>query len=122
MAFPQTITLTLNAVPKVLNRLNQDNFGSYYTYKGPTEEIRMQIRHSVDSVDKKTGLVNDRHNVFVEHTIYATPVAAVKYSSFTGTIRQGNAQDILLGQYLSAAVVDWLDTAGVIPDLVAGIN
>nr|UJQ85381.1 MAG: hypothetical protein 2 [Leviviridae sp.] len=121
MAFPATITLTLNAVAKVLNRINQDNYGSTYSLKSATESFLMQIRHSQDN-PKDAVMPIDRHNVFVERTIYATPVTAEEYYSFTGTLRQYEESDPVKTGYLAAACVDWLDTAGVITDLSSGIN
>lgn len=121
MPFAATITLTLNAVAKVLNRVNQDNFGSVYSLKSATESIVMQIRHSVDSADA-SGTKMDRHNIYVERIIYATPTTNERKYTFTGTIRMGSQADPLEAGYLAAGAVDWLDTAGVITDLVAGVN
>jgi hypothetical protein len=119
--FAATITLTLNAVAKVLNRVNQDSFGSEYRLVSGTEAITLKIRHSTDSVDGD-GIIMARHNVFVEHIIYPTPTTALKKHTSTATIRVGTYSDPLVGGYLAAGLTDWLDTAGVITDLVAGIN
>lgn len=92
MTFANTLTLTIDAVAKTLTRNNQDNFGSVYKYVSGTEKINMQIRHTTD----KTGnLLHDRHNVFIEHWIYATPLAFEKYHSCTFTIRERQGSDPL---------------------------
>jgi hypothetical protein len=58
-----TLTLTINSVAKTLLRSNQDNFGSVYQLKSPTERITLRIRHSEQTVK---GAVFDQHNAVVE--------------------------------------------------------
>lgn len=82
--FANTLTLTIGGVAKTLNRVNQDNYGSEYTFVSDTESIRCQIRHTTDKIT--TGEVK-RHNVYVERTIFATPSTTEKYFSVTGTLR-----------------------------------
>lgn len=74
MAFSTTLTLTINAIAKVLNRVRDDGYSSEFLLRTSTEEYRVNIRHS--HYDPKT--VNpllrgmDRHNLEVVHTIFAT--------------------------------------------------
>lgn len=121
MPFPATITLTINAVAKVLTRNNQDNFGSEYQYNGATESIVLKIRHSVDNVDGD-GLVMKRHNVFVEHVVFPTPVAAMKKFTATCTIRQDRYSGIVESVDLGKALNVWLAAATNFADLGAGGN
>lgn len=95
--FANTLTLTINAVDKVLKRRNQDNFGSAYRYlSGDGQEIiEMKIRHTTDSTPD--GPV-ERHNIFVERTILATPTSAKQYWSDTRTVR------VLLGSSPDSAL------------------
>jgi len=82
--FANTITLTINAVDKVLVRVNQDNYGSTYKYTSDLEFIQLQFRNSVE----KNALGDvDRHNMFVERTVFATATVTEKYSSFSATLR-----------------------------------
>jgi hypothetical protein len=90
--FANTLTLTIDAVPKVLNRINQDNRGSEYSFVSGTETISMLIRHTVDKL--ATGDVN-RHNVYIERTIFATPTVVEKYFSVTFTLRERRGSDPL---------------------------
>lgn len=69
MAFGATLTLTVNSVAKVLNRINQDNYGSEYYLRNATESYRARIRHTKEARDA-SGRVNDRHNVEVVHTVF----------------------------------------------------
>jgi hypothetical protein len=97
--FANTLTLTINAVAKVLTRVNQDSYGSEYTLISYVESIRLQIRHTTDKL--ATGDVL-RHNVYVERTIFATPTATEKYFSVTGTLRSrvGSSPTDLLNMYV----------------------
>lgn len=119
--FAATITLTIATVAKVLNRVNQDSYGSEYHLNGATESINLKIRHSTDSVDGD-GLVMKRHNVFVEHVVYPTPTTAMKKATFTVTIRHDKFSDPLNSVDLGKAVNVWLAAATNLADIGAGIN
>jgi len=70
--FSDTLTLTVNAVAKVLTRINQDGYSSEYMLKNATECYSLKIRN-VKFLDKSRGENRDRHNVEIVHTVY--PVA-----------------------------------------------
>lgn len=72
MAFGATITVTVNAVAKVLPRINQDNFGSYYKLFEATGTYTLQIRHSTETVGK-SGRPIDRHALTLTQEVYAVP-------------------------------------------------
>ena len=117
--FNNTLTLTVNAVDKVLRRINQDNFGSLYRFTSAdgSEIIEMKIRHGVDQT--LDGPVN-RHNVYIERTILATPTSAKKYWSVTSTFRDltGSGPEALL--HLIAGVSTLV--ASLDQDIVLGDN
>lgn len=119
--FPDEITLTIDTKPYKLSRINQDNYGSEYRFRGPDDQVGLKIRHSTDSVDKD-AIKMERHNVFVEHITYATPTANMKKASYTTTIRIGDKNAPKLGADLSKAVIAWLGTGTVIDDLTVGKN
>lgn len=119
--FPATITLTVNAVAKVLNRVNQDNYGSEYQLNAATESFNLKIRHSIDSRDGD-GLVMKRHNVFVEHVVYPTPTTAMKKETVTVTLRHDQFTDPVGVGDITKAVNVWLGTGTNIADLGAGVN
>lgn len=89
--FANTLTLTINAVAKVLTRVNQDNYGSEYKFSDGVEKVVLLVRHSVETT-KGLPSVN-RHNVFVERTVFATPTTTEKYWSCTGTLRDREGSD-----------------------------
>lgn len=119
--FPSTITLTVNTVDKVLNRVNQDNYGSEYRFQSSTESYNLKIRHSEDSPDKD-GLIMHRHNVFVEHIVFPTPTTAIKKNTATVTFRSGQYQDPEEGSFLQSALNAWLGTSTNLADLADGAN
>lgn len=119
--FPSTITLTVNTVAKVLNRVNQDSYGSEYQLNAATESYNLKIRHSTDSIDGD-GLVMKRHNVFVEHIVYPTPTTAMKKETFTVTLRHDKFNDPTGIVDIGKAVNVWLGTATNLADLGAGVN
>jgi hypothetical protein len=77
MAFPDTITITINAVAKVLNRIKDDGYGSEYRLRNANvEEHRVLIRNS-SYTEKSTGRVVDRHSVELTHTVYPVAPATI---------------------------------------------
>jgi hypothetical protein len=83
--FANTLSVTIDAVAYSLLRNNQDNFGSVYQYKDGTRIITMRVRHSTDKV---AGIDVNRHNVTLEHRIFATPTTAERYFTCTATLRE----------------------------------
>jgi hypothetical protein len=118
--FPSTITLTVNSIAKVLDRRNQDNFGSTYQLVGSTESIQMQIRHTIET--NKLGKTFRRHNVLVEYTIYATTTTPEQYWSFSTVFRAEDKTDPVKLADVAKAVNVWLASGTVIADLAAGVN
>lgn len=119
--FPATITLTVNAIAKVLNRVNQDNYGSEYQLNGSTESFVLKIRHTVDSTDGD-GLSMKRHNVFVEHIIFPTVTDPLQKFTYTATLRHGSFNDPTNSVDLAKAVNAWLGTSTNMADIGAGVN
>ena len=75
--FTDTLTITINAVAKVLNRINQDGYSSEYFLREADGEFRLRLRNS-SYVDKaRGGKKVNRHNVELVHSLY--PVAPAIY-------------------------------------------
>lgn len=119
--FPATITLTVNAVAKILNRVNQDSYGSEYQLADVSDAWNLKIRHSIDAKDGD-GLVMKRHNVFVEHVVYPTATTLMKKDTFTVTIRHDQYQAPLSVTDIAKAVNVWLGTGSNLADIGAGVN
>jgi hypothetical protein len=117
MAFGATLTVTVNAVAKVLNRINQDNYGSEYYLRSSTDEYRMKIRHSKES-PQTDGRVFDRHNVELTHTIFAVGATPEVKRIVSSTFRILSNDDLTAAGYLTAGFVDYVDNATVQGDLL----
>lgn len=117
MAFGSTLTLTVNAVAKVLNRVNQDNYGSEYLLLATTEEYRVKIRHSKES-PKADGAIFNRHNIEVTHTIFATSSAAEVVRQAYIVVRNKDGDDLTLIGYLLAAATTYFNNGTVQSDLL----
>jgi len=82
-----TLTLTVAGAtnsPFTLTRVNQDNYGSEYTYADSIQSIVLKIRQSKEVVN---GLPFNRHNATIEHIVFATPTVLEKRSTSTITLR-----------------------------------
>lgn len=66
-----TLTVTINAIAKVLKRINQDNYSTQYYLREPTEEFTVNIRHSKEAI-QKDGTQFDRHNIELINTVFPT--------------------------------------------------
>lgn len=70
MAFPDTITITVNAVAKTLTRIKDDGYGSEYRLRNANvEEFRLTIKNA-SYTDRATKRLVDRHSVEFLHTVY----------------------------------------------------
>jgi hypothetical protein len=69
--FGDTITFTINAIPKVLNKINQDGYGAEYLLREATGEFRAKISHTVEKNAVGTQAY-DRHYVDLKQVVYAT--------------------------------------------------
>lgn len=105
--FAATITLTINAVPYVMQRVNQDSYGSEYHIDGALDSLNLKVRHSSDGVDKD-GIVMKRHNVFVERIIYPTSTELMKKQTCTFTMRGGKFESPTPVADIAKAVQVWL--------------
>lgn len=79
-----TLTLTINAVAKVLTRINQDNYGSEYRLVTASERITLKIRHSTQTT---AGVIYDQHNVLVSWTKIPTAPAVPYTMTVSSTLR-----------------------------------
>lgn len=75
--FSDTLTVTINAVPKVLTRISQDGYSSEYLLKETTGEFRLRIRNTSYTDMKRGGVRVDRHNLELIHSIYPVSPATL---------------------------------------------
>lgn len=74
MAFGATLTITVNAVAKVLNKVKEQDYGSEYKLIEATGEYLVKIQHSTEKATA-AGTVYDRHFVDFKHTVYGVSPA-----------------------------------------------
>lgn len=118
--FDNTITLKVKARDVVMTRVNQDNYGSEYRFRGDTDQVTMKIRHSGDSPDKD-GIKMERHNVFVEHIVHGTATTLPQKFTSTVTLRNGDKNSPILAADLTNALLVWASPA-VVTRLSVGEN
>lgn len=120
--FANTITITIaTGQDRILQRINQDSYGSEYQYSDAVESCNLKIRHSSDKKDAN-GLVMKRHNVFFERIVYPTPTSLMKSQTFTATLRGDTYSDPATVAGVAKGVEAWLQSTTVNADLAVGVN
>lgn len=116
-----TLTISVNAVNKVLKRINQDQYTTQYYLREATQEFTVNIRHSKES-PQKDGTVFDRHNVELIQTVYATS-SAPAYTRVTYVVmRNTRTDDYTQVGYGITAVADLIKASGNIADLLDWVS
>lgn len=121
MAFGATLTLPYNAGTKVLNRINQDSYGSEFYLREATKEFRVKIRHTKDAANA-AGIVMERHNVEFTETVFATSVLPSFTRHMYAVFRNQVGDTTVDPGYLFAGAIDYLDSGTVQADLIAWMN
>lgn len=70
--FPNTLTITIDGVAKVLTKLTEQNYSSEYRLREASGNMTLKIRHSSFADKARGGRSVDRHNVEFVHTVYGT--------------------------------------------------
>ena len=76
--FSDPQTLTIGGVAKALQKINQDQYSSEYLLRTSTEEYRLSIRNT-SGTNKSRGVVIDRHNVELIHTVFPVAPATTSF-------------------------------------------
>lgn len=116
--FSDTLTITVNTVAVVLNRINQDGYSSEYLKREATQEYRLRIRNST-SMNKTRGREVSRHNVEFTQTVYpVAPSTAATVRKAYFVFENDNVDD------LTGPVKHALGTAGFLtePNLTKLVN
>lgn len=120
--FPSTITITIaTGVDKILNRVNQDNYGSEYQLTDATSRSVLKIRHSKEGKNS-FGVVMNRHNVYFEYTEFPTLTEPAIVRSYTSTMRAPELSDPTAISNIAKGVNTWLGTGTNLAQLAAGVN
>lgn len=125
MAFGTTLTLTINAVAKVLNRINDsEKYSSEYLLRTATEEYRVKIRHSQEAAKGVSPLLRgiDRHNMEISHTIFATATTPQIFRQFYTVIRCSPGDDPAVISLFAQGAAAYAGNASRIDDQIAWMN
>lgn len=93
--FADPAVVTINAVAKNLVRINQDKYSSEYLLRTATEEHRLNIRNT-SYTDKKRGVVIDRHNAEIVHTVFPVSPAILSTIRKTYVVIENQRGDTLV--------------------------
>jgi hypothetical protein len=105
-----TITLTHNAVSRVLSKINQDNFSGEYLLTTSTDEYRLRVRHTYDSAP--AGKVPfQRHTIEFSVTTFATPTVLEIVQIAQYTIRTRKGTDPASALLAAKALTGWMSDA-----------
>lgn len=122
MSFGSTITVTVNSVAKVLYRVNaSEPFSSVYQLREATGMYELNIRHSL-AKPNKDGVEYESHYLQLRKIIFAVGATAEYEFSASTVLRCPRNTDYVAVSYVTAAQVDYLDTAGVQTDLLAWLS
>lgn len=103
-----SITLTVNAVAKAMNLINQDSYSGEYLLQEATEEWRLKVSHQKQSANKVTGVVYERHVADFTRTVYAVPGVSPEIQNRVYTTWVQKAGDTVSTNHLSAALGTYL--------------
>lgn len=106
--FSDTITLTIDADAKVLNRINQDGYTSEYFLRESDGSLRLKLRNTSYKDKSRGGVAVDRHNIELVHTVY--PVAPATFPTirkYYSVLENDQSDDISMSAVTALAVVDF---------------
>lgn len=102
--YGDTITITHNAVARILVKINQDNYSSEYLLRNATDEFLLKFKHSIESA--KSGVVPfERHLVEYAHTTFATATELEKKEISSILVRCRRGGDPALALQTAKALV-----------------
>jgi thermostable 8-oxoguanine DNA glycosylase len=103
MAFPDTISITVNAVAKTLIRIKDDGYSSEYRLRNAgVDEFRLFIRNT-SYLDKATQRNVDRHAVEFLHMVFPVAPATVPTVRKVYTVLENQQVDTIVDPVKFAA-------------------
>lgn len=107
--FPDTVTVTVNAIAKVLTRINQDGYTSEYILRTSTNEYRLKLRNTFYMDKTRGGRRVDRHNVeFIETVFPVAPALVATIRKVYTVIENDQQDDSVQVSYHAAGLNAWL--------------
>lgn len=106
--FSDTITITIDADPKVLNRVNQDGYASEYFLRESDGNFRLKLRNTSYKDKSRNGLGVDRHNIELVHTIFpVAPVTMPTIRKYYSVLENDQTDDLIASAGFAVGVVDF---------------
>ena len=105
-----TITVTVNAVAKILTKINQDGYSAEYLLRESTGKYSLKVRHSKDKATA-TGVQYDRHAVDFTYTIFASGSVPEYYRRCYITIVNSSTDDATQVGYIVTGIEAYLNAA-----------
>jgi hypothetical protein len=114
-----TITISVNAVNKVLNRINQDNYATRYYLHEATQDFTVNVRHSTE---KRGGVVYDVHTMNIIQLVFATGTVPARTRESWITIRNEKSDDFTAVGYIPTALADLTKVSGHVDQLLGWVQ
>jgi len=114
-----TLTIKINAVDKILKRINQDNFATRYYLRETLGAYTANIRQSNET---RGGVKYEVHNVELIHEVFATLTEPAKIRTVWYTIRNTKNDDFAAVGYLAIALADLVKVTGNVDDLLSLVS
>jgi hypothetical protein len=109
--FADPQTLTVNAVAKILNKIDVGHQASAYLLRTTLDEYRLNIRNT-SYTDKKRGVMIDRHNVEFVHTVFPVAPATLSTVRKAYVVIENQQGDTLADPtYVASALLTWLTSS-----------
>lgn len=121
MAFGATLTITVNAVAKVLNKVKEQDYGSEYKLIEPSGEYLVKIQHSVEKATA-AGTIYDRHFVDFKHTVYGVSPAPDIVREAYLVVRNARGDGLVNPGYLLAGAIDVVDVPQFQADILGWLS
>lgn len=95
--FADTITITINAVAKILARVNQDGFSSEYRLRETTGNFTLKIRNTSFNDKTRGNAKVDRHNVELTEIVYAVAPSTIDIKRKSFATFEHDVNDTIVG-------------------------
>jgi hypothetical protein len=108
--FASTVTITINSVDKVLNRINDGDYSSEYYLRTSTDSFRLKLRNSTYTDKLRAGRKIDRHNIEFVHTTFAVAPATVDIVRKYYSVLENDTSDVIADDAKFAAGISAFQT------------
>lgn len=120
MSFGSSLTVTINAVPKVLTRTGNGPGQSQFMLRETGVEYLLTIAHSKESGVMGDGYPMERHMMRLRKTVFAVPgTSPEKVSESYIILRSQKSSDLASDELIAHGLIDLIDGGTVAADLLA---